>query len=73
MIAFVLGWKSTSGAIVEALQHMNVKKSFISHTIARLRDTGQTALLEAKEVDEGVTGITSYSSESKKVNRTKSA
>ena len=27
-------------AIVRALQHLNVKKSFVSHTIVRYRDTG---------------------------------
>ena len=31
-------------AIVRALQHLNVKKSFVSSTIARYHDTGSIAL-----------------------------
>ena len=30
-------------AIVRALQHLNVNKSFVSRTIARYRDTGSVA------------------------------
>lgn len=42
VIALYLGGK-TQVAIVRALQHLNVNKSFVSRTIARYRDTGSVA------------------------------
>ena len=48
VIALYLSGK-TQLAIVRALRHLNVKKSFVSRTTARYRDTSSVALRPKSE------------------------
>ena len=56
-------------AIVKALQHLNVNKSFVSRTIARYRDTGSVARCQGSGRKKTATSAEMLRTEKKRLDR----